>query len=225
MCQLPTAYFDSVKCIPSCQKDANFCWWCFNVRKICKDMQRCPNSQMRLTIHVMGTMFKLFICCNSHGVKYVFYLCHPTIYTFVFLLFIHLFVYSIYSFLYSSIYPEVIAWSNVCSSASEITRSSMGKLYWKLTHWGRVTHMCVSKLTIIGSDNGLSPGRRQAIIWTNAGILLIWPLGTNFSEISIDIKTFSFKKIHLKMSSGKWRPSCLGLNVLKAKNNTTKLRH
>ena len=44
-----------------------------------------------------------------------------------------------------------------------------------LTHWGRVTHICVSKLTIIGSDNGLSPDRRQAIIWTNAGILLIGP--------------------------------------------------
>ena len=36
---------------------------------------------------------------------------------------------------------------------------------------------------IIGSDNGLSPGRHQAIIWTNTGILLIRPLGTNFSEI------------------------------------------
>ena len=77
-----------------------------------------------------------------------------------------------------------------------------------------MTHICVSKLTIIGSDNGLSPGRRQAIIWTNAGILLIWPLGTNYSEMSIDIQTFSFKKIHFKMSSGKWRPFCLGLNVL-----------
>ena len=83
-----------------------------------------------------------------------------------------------------------------------------------LTHWGRVMHICVSRLTITGSDNGLSPGRRQAIIWTNAGILLIWPLGTNFSEISIAIQTFSFKKIHLKMLSGKWRPFCLGLNVL-----------
>ena len=83
-----------------------------------------------------------------------------------------------------------------------------------LTHWGQVTHICVSKLTIIGSDNGLSLDRRQAIIWTNAGILLIGPLGTNFSEISIEIQTFSFKKMHLKMSSGKWRPSCLGLNVL-----------
>ena len=46
-----------------------------------------------------------------------------------------------------------------------------------------MTHICVGNLTIIGSDNGLSPGRRQAIIWPNAGILLIGPLGTNFSEI------------------------------------------
>ena len=83
-----------------------------------------------------------------------------------------------------------------------------------LTHWGRVTHICVSKLTIIGSDNGLAPVRRQAIIWTNAGILLIGPLGTNFSEILIEIHAFSFRKIHLKMSSGKWRPFYLGLNVL-----------
>ena len=59
-----------------------------------------------------------------------------------------------------------------------------------LTHWGRV------------------------IIWTNAGILVIGPRGTNFSEILIGIQTFSFKKMHLKMSSAKWRPFCLGLNVL-----------
>ena len=69
-----------------------------------------------------------------------------------------------------------------------------------LTHWGRVTHICVSKLTIIGSDNGLSPGRRQAIIWTNAAILSIGPLGTNFSEILIEIPIFSFKKSNLNMS-------------------------
>ena len=83
-----------------------------------------------------------------------------------------------------------------------------------LTHWGRVTHICVNKLTIIGSDNGLSPDRRQAIIWTNAGILLIGPLGTNFSEILIEILTFSFKKMRLKVLSAKRRPFCLGLNVL-----------
>ena len=87
--------------------------------------------------------------------------------------------------------------------------------YWRgLTHWGRVTHICVSKLTIIGSDNGLPPGGRQAIIWTNDGILLIRTFRTHFSEIVSEIHTFSFKKMHFKMSSGKWRPSCLGLNVL-----------
>ena len=79
-----------------------------------------------------------------------------------------------------------------------------------------MTHICVGNLTIIGSDNGLSPGRRQAIIWTNAGILLIGPLGTNFSEILIGINKFSFTKMHLKMSSAKWRPFSLGLNVLSA---------
>ena len=78
--------------------------------------------------------------------------------------------------------------------------------YFFLTHWGRVTHICVVKLTIIGSDNGLSPKRRQAIIWTNSGILLIGPLGTNFSEILIGIQIFSFKKMYLKMSSAKWSP-------------------
>ena len=56
-----------------------------------------------------------------------------------------------------------------------------------LIHWGRATLICVNKLTIIGSDNGLSPGRRQAIIWTNAGIVLIGPLGTKLNEILIEI--------------------------------------
>ena len=145
-------------------------------------------------------------------------------------------------------------------------------------------HICFSKLIIIGSDNGLSPDRHQAIIWTNAGILSIWPLGANqyicvimsamasqitsltivystvysgadqrkhqssaslafvrgihrwpvnslhkgpvtrkmfpfddvimFSEISIEIPIFSFNKMHIKMSSGKWRSFCLGINML-----------
>ena len=83
-----------------------------------------------------------------------------------------------------------------------------------LTHWGRVTHICVSKLTITGLDNGLSPEHRQAMIWTNDGILLIGTLGTNFSEILSEIHTLSFMKMHLKTSSAKRRPFCLGLNVL-----------
>ena len=66
--------------------------------------------------------------------------------------------------------------------------------YWcpdSLTHWDRVTHICVSKLTIIGS----ALARCQAIIWTNVGILLIGPVGTNFSEISITVYFHSRKYI------------------------------
>ena len=74
-----------------------------------------------------------------------------------------------------------------------------------LTHWGRVTHICVSKLTTIGSNNGLSPGRCQAIIWTNGAIL--------FSDILFEIHTYSLKNA-LEMSSGNWRPFCLRLKVL-----------
>ena len=77
-----------------------------------------------------------------------------------------------------------------------------------------MTHICVINLIIIGSDNGLSPDQHQAIIWTNAGILSIGPLGTNFSEILIEILTFSFKKMCLKVSFAKRRPFCLSLNVL-----------
>ena len=68
--------------------------------------------------------------------------------------------------------------------------------------------------TVIGSDNGASPGRRRAIIWTNAGLLLIGPLRTNFSEILFEMHTFLFKTMHLNLSSEKWKPFCLGLSVL-----------
>ena len=83
-----------------------------------------------------------------------------------------------------------------------------------LTHWGRVTHICISKLTIIASDNGLTPDWHQAIIRTSAGIWLIPTQGTNFNEVC-EIHTFSFKKIHLKMSSAKLRQFCLSLKVLR----------
>ena len=63
-----------------------------------------------------------------------------------------------------------------------------------ITRWGWVTHICVSKLTSIGSDNGLSPGRRQAIIWSKADLLSIEPWGTKFSDILIEIQTFPLKK-------------------------------
>ena len=83
-----------------------------------------------------------------------------------------------------------------------------------LPHWGQVAHICVSKLTIIGSYNGLSPGRRPAIIWTNTGILLIGPSRINFSEILIEMRIFSFienafENIVCKMLVISSRPQCV----------------
>ena len=83
----------------------------------------------------------------------------------------------------------------------------------ELTHWGWVTHTCFGKLTITGSDNGLSPNRRQTIIGTNAGILLSlrnklqWNLNQNSHFF---IQENAFKNVVWK-----W-PFCFGLNVLKA---------
>ena len=61
-----------------------------------------------------------------------------------------------------------------------------------------------------GSNNGLSP-----IIWSNAGLLFIVPLGTNVNETWIKIQQFSYKKINSKTSSAKRLPFCLDLNALK----------
>ena len=77
-----------------------------------------------------------------------------------------------------------------------------------------MVHICVNNLTIIGSDNGLSRGRRQAIIWTNAGILLIGPLGTNFNEIFnrnsyIFIQENAFKTVVCEMAAILFQPQCV----------------
>ena len=94
-------------------------------------------------------------------------------------------------------YWSLTKWENEAHLNTIITFLCVNIYVWHipLTHWGRVTHICVSDLTSIGSDNCLSPGRRQAIIKTNAGILLIRPLRTNFSEFLVEILIFSFKKI------------------------------
>ena len=65
----------------------------------------------------------------------------------------------------------------------------------------------------IGSDNGLSPVRNQAITWTNDD-LSIGPLAANFSEICMEIQNFSFTKMHFKMSSAKWGPFSTGRDEL-----------
>ena len=44
--------------------------------------------------------------------------------------------------------------------------------------------------------------------------LSIRPQGTHFNEILFEIQKLSFQKMHLKISSMKWRPFCLSLTVL-----------
>ena len=104
-------------------------------------------------------------------------------------------------------------WISRSHSLSNQNNTSFNKTRG-LTHWGRVTHICVGNLTIIGSDHDLSPGRRQAIIWTHTGISLIGRLGTNFSEIWIKIHIFLLKKMQLKRSTSKYWPFRLGPTVL-----------
>ena len=89
--------------------------------------------------------------------------------------------------------PEKMATINNCKISSYHTKT-------KITLnsvWSSDAYM--RQKTIIGSDNGLLPGQCQAIIWTNDGILLIEPFGTNFSETLIENYIFSFKKMHLKL--------------------------
>ena len=98
----------------------------------------------------------------------------------------------------------------------------------RLIHWGRVTHICIGNITIIGPDNGLSFGRRQAIIWTNAGILLIWTVGTNFSEILIEILTFSlknaFESVVCEMAAMLFRSKCVNITANKNTSHLTVIK-
>ena len=71
----------------------------------------------------------------------------------------------------------------------------------------------------IGSDNGLPPIWHQAITWTNTGLLSIGPFGTNFIEIWTKIQNFSITKMHLRMSSAKWRHFCSGRDELNSNRN------
>ena len=116
--------------------------------------------------------------------------------------------FSIVSDNHNGLAPEKV----ICSMSAILLRPPCFKIW---THWGRVTYICIGNLTFICSDNGLSPGRRQAMILTNVGILLMRPLGINLSEILIKINTFSFKKMHSKTSSAKWSLFHLGLKVLR----------
>ena len=113
-----------------------------------------------------------------------------------------------YVFIALCVCGEVIFWNRSFFN----TKNTM-KARLSLNHWGRVTHICVSKFKIIGSDNGLSPGWCQAIILTNVGILLIGALGTKFSEILIESYIFiqenEFENVVWQMLAILSRPQCV----------------
>ena len=106
-------------------------------------------------------------------------------------------------------------WFYVCAGVVVNTSVSI--------YWGRVTHICVTKLNVIGSDNGyndLSPDQRSVIIWMNPGQLSIWPLGTNFSKLYTFIQENAFENVVWKMTA-----FCLGLSLFNEILNRPDWRH
>ena len=110
---------------------------------------------------------------------------------------------------WNCIWKWFLQMSSFCSDLNMSSRQAYMTESQLLNSLRPMMHIFVSDLPIIDSDNGLLPGWCQAIIWTNTGILLIGPLGTNFSEFLSAINTFSFEKMHLKMSFRKYQPFCL----------------
>ena len=81
-----------------------------------------------------------------------------------------------------------------------------------------MTQICVGKLTIIGSDNGLSPGRRQAIIWTKcwniANLTLMNKFQWYFYQNSIIfIPENELENVVCEMASILSRPQCVNNSV------------
>ena len=79
-------------------------------------------------------------------------------------------------------------------------------------------HICISKVTVIGPDIGLSPERRQAILWTNAGILFIGTLGTkiqwNLKQNSyIFILENAFENVICEIAGILSRSQCVNLSI------------
>ena len=80
-----------------------------------------------------------------------------------------------------------------------------------------MTHICVGELTIIGSDNDLSPGRRQADQCWN---IINWTLGNklqwNFNRNSnIFIYENALENVVCEMASILPRPQCVKLYVFR----------
>ena len=160
----------------------------------------------------LTTCFSIQHCWNGRHLWHAAWMCHTvasrlrSIGTHFTSLYDHMFFFYVIPFIGGYV-------SMSCPVSSDENPSCFAFMYI-LTHWGRVTHICVDNLTIIASDNDSSLGRRQVIIWTNAGILLIRTLGTNFNDNSIDTHAFSFEKMQLNDRQRNGGNFCRGLNAL-----------
>ena len=83
-----------------------------------------------------------------------------------------------------------------------------------LTHWGPVTHICVSKVIIIGSDNGLLPGRRQSHYLNQCWNIVNWTLRNKLQwningNQYIFIQENAFENVVCELTAILSRPQCV----------------
>ena len=109
--------------------------------------------------------------------------------------------------------PSLTYWSYYTLALNHRINSNQSVVVF-LTHSCCVTHICVSKLSIIGSDNGLSPAWHQAIIWPNTGILSIRILGPKFQwnlkqNLCVVIQENAFKNVVCEVTAIVSRPQCV----------------
>ena len=83
-----------------------------------------------------------------------------------------------------------------------------------LTHWGRVTHICISKITIIGSDNGLSPWTAPSHYLNQCWNIVNWTLGNKLQwnlnrNLYIFIQENPLENVVWKMAAILSRPQCV----------------
>ena len=89
-------------------------------------------------------------------------------------------------------YFRGVVWIYWCIANASL---STNYTYVALTYWDRVTHICVVNQPSLFGIMACQKGRRQAIVWSSAVILLIGPLETIFREILFEVFKFSFKKM------------------------------
>ena len=125
------------------------------------------------------------------------------------------YIYCVHSYICTCI--QITKFADIIPQWHGVTHVSEVAVVIALTHWGRVTHICVSNVTIIGSDNGLSPDWCQAIIWTSDGNIVDWTLGILRNKLQwnlkrnpyIFIQENAFESVVWKMSAILSRPQCV----------------